>query len=97
MAIVFSCTMYIPVLIYIFFNPQGHDCQFGSDAGYDNEVEKLHIIPTFTGKILFIFIIKVCNSEKATNLKKISIYFFFIIKEYEIRRRTFIIDTVWLF
>jgi len=27
---------------------QGHDCQFGSDAGYDNEVEKLHIIPTFT-------------------------------------------------
>ena len=71
MAIVFSCTMYIPVLIYIFFNPQGHDCQFGSDAGYDNEVEKLHIIPTFTGKILFLFINKVRNSEKATKFEKI--------------------------
>ena len=28
---------------------QGHDCQFGADAGYDNEVEKLEIIPNFSG------------------------------------------------
>ena len=28
---------------------QGHDCQFGSDAGYDSEVEKLPIISTFSG------------------------------------------------
>ena len=28
---------------------QGHDCQFGVDAGYENEVEKLQIIPSFSG------------------------------------------------
>ena len=78
--------MYIPVLIYIFFNPQGHDCQFGSDAGYDNEVEKLHIIPTFSGKILFLFMTKVCNSEKTTKFQKKIPSKFFIIYEYEIRR-----------
>ena len=34
---------------------QGHDCQFGVDAGYENEVDKLKIIPDFSGEFYLIF------------------------------------------